>query len=181
MQTRDLVPHSDHPPLGVSAIRATLDLRDAHWLRLRWRVEGASQVVVPQLAGRRRRDGLWRATCFELFVQVTDETAYAEWNFSPSQAWAAYDFTGYREGMAERKVARPPVGNWRGGSSGLALFDAALSRRDLPSLPVRYGVSAVIEEEGGRKSYWALGHPEGNPDFHDPACFAGVLAAPGGP
>lgn len=178
MQTHDLLPHPDHPPLGVTAIRVSLDMRDADWLRLRWRVEGASRMVIPPLAGRRHRDELWRTTCFELFVEMPGATNYTEWNFSPSQAWAAYDFTNYREGMAERKAARPPVVDWRGGSSGLALFDAALSRRDLLPLPIRYGVSAVIEEEGGRKSYWALSHPAEKPDFHDPACFTGMLAAP---
>jgi len=27
-------------------------------------------------------------------------------------------------------------------------------------------------------SYWALAHPEGKPDFHDPACFAATLEPP---
>ena len=36
----------------------------------------------------------------------------------------------------------------------------------------RIGVSAVIEEVDGTKSYWALAHAPGPPDFHNPACFA---------
>jgi hypothetical protein len=39
-------------------------------------------------------------------------------------------------------------------------------------------ISAVIEELDGTKSYWALAHPPGQPDFHHPACFAGQLAPP---
>ena len=40
------------------------------------------------------------------------------------------------------------------------------------------GLSAIIEETDGTKSYWALAHPPGEePDFHDPACFALELAA----
>ena len=39
-------------------------------------------------------------------------------------------------------------------------------------------LAAVIEEEGGVKSYWALAHPAEKPDFHDPACFTATLAAP---
>ena len=35
----------------------------------------------------------------------------------------------------------------------------------------RAGVSAVIEETDGTKSYWALAHPPGPPDFHHPDCF----------
>ena len=38
------------------------------------------------------------------------------------------------------------------------------------------GLSAVLEEKDGTKSYWALAHPHGDkPDFHDPACFAAHL------
>lgn len=42
----------------------------------------------------------------------------------------------------------------------------------------RVGLSAVIEETDGTKSYWALRHPPGKPDFHHPDCFALELAAP---
>ena len=38
------------------------------------------------------------------------------------------------------------------------------------------GLSAVIEEEGGHKSYWALAHAAGEPDFHQPESFALVVA-----
>ena len=38
------------------------------------------------------------------------------------------------------------------------------------------GLSAVLEEKDGTKSYWALAHPlEEKPDFHDPGCFAARL------
>lgn len=39
-------------------------------------------------------------------------------------------------------------------------------------------ISAVIEEADGTKSYWALAHPPGKPDFHHPDGF--VLALPAG-
>ena len=39
------------------------------------------------------------------------------------------------------------------------------------------GLSAILEEIDGTKSYWALAHPPGDkPDFHDPVCFAARLA-----
>jgi hypothetical protein len=39
--------------------------------------------------------------------------------------------------------------------------------------------SAIIEEEDGTKSYWALAHPrEGPPDFHHPSCFVLELPPP---
>ena len=42
-------------------------------------------------------------------------------------------------------------------------------------------VSAVIEETDGTKSFWALRHPPGPPDFHHPDCFALTLPAPKSP
>ena len=36
----------------------------------------------------------------------------------------------------------------------------------------RLGLSAVIEDTSGGKSYWALAHPPGKPDFHHADCFA---------
>ena len=43
---------------------------------------------------------------------------------------------------------------------------------------VKIALSAVIEETDGTKSYWALRHPPGAPDFHHPDCFALTLEAP---
>jgi hypothetical protein len=39
------------------------------------------------------------------------------------------------------------------------------------------GLSAVLEETDGTRSFWALAHPdERKPDFHHPDCFAAQLA-----
>jgi len=40
----------------------------------------------------------------------------------------------------------------------------------------RLGLSAVIEETSGRKSYWALAHPPGKADFHHADCFTHELS-----
>ncbi|MDE2403420.1 MAG: DOMON-like domain-containing protein [Sphingomonadales bacterium] len=177
MQTHPLVAHPDTPALAVRGIGFSVVGLDADWLSLRWRIEGAGRLVVPPLAGRGRADGLWQTTCFELFVRAGDGPGYSEFNLSPSERWAAYDFTRYREGMVERPIARAPVCGLRG-SGELRIFDAAIPRASLPGLPWRCGVSAVIAEEGGHLSYWALAHPAGKPDFHAAACFVLPIAAP---
>ncbi len=48
----------------------------------------------------------------------------------------------------------------------------------LPALPefarakvIHAGLAAVIEDESGRLSWWALTHGGTQPDFHDPATF----------
>lgn len=177
-EARALRPHPAAPPRAITGVTARLDPSDADWLRIRWRIEPGRALAVPPLAGRARIDGLWRTTCFELFVARPDEPSYAEFNLSPSERWAAYDFTGYRAGMTQRPAARAPACAFRPGD-GFALFDAALAWPTLPSLPWRYGLGAVIEEHDGTTSYWALAHGAGElPDFHDPACLAATLAPP---
>lgn len=173
----ELVPHPASTPIGVAGVAARIIGLDAHWLTIRWRVDGVAALVVPPFAGRGRQDGLWQTTCFELFVKPEGEEGYAEFNLSPSERWAAYDFTRYREGMAERPMMRQPVCSPRRGGDVL-IFDASLPVASLPSMPWRYGLAAVIDEAGGEKSFWAIAHGRDVPDFHDEACFAAHLAAP---
>jgi hypothetical protein len=175
LQTHSLVAHPSFRPAEVRAITARIT-PDGDWLRLRWRIEGARKLVVPPFAGRGRTDGLWQTTCFELFLQVPGEPGYTELNLSPSERWNAYDFAAYREGMSARAFPREPSCTMRQGEA-LAIFDAAVPASALPPAPWRLNMTAVIEEEGGTKSFWALAHPEGQPDFHDAACFKGMLAA----
>ena len=177
MQTHQLVAHPAHPPGRVSGIEAKVIGFDTDWLRVRWRVEGAQELFVPPFAGRGRADELWKTTCFELFLRPEGGEGYVELNLSPSERWAAYDFTGHRAGMTNRAASREPDCTMRQGST-FAIFDAAIPRDILPAVPAAANFAAVIEEQGGVKSYWALAHPAAKPDFHDPACFAAELAPP---
>jgi hypothetical protein len=178
LQIYPLTHHPDHPPLAIRTIEARVIGHDENWLRLRWRIDGAGKLVVPPFAGKGRADGLWKTTCFEAFLQPQGGAAYTELNLSPSERWAAYDFAGYREGMVERRLPHEPGCTMRVGT-GLAIFDAAVPVGGLPELPADLGLSAVIEEEGGAISYWALAHPGEKPDFHNAACFAARLEPPG--
>ncbi len=142
---------------------------------LRWRVDGADDIVLPGFSGSERADELWRKTCFELFLGDRGGR-YREFNFSPSGQWAAYEFASYRNRAGNHELAEPPSMKAEKGPS-------ILSARVL--LPVRTldgarsaGLSAVIEETGGHLSYWALVHRREKPDFHDPACFAVAFASP---
>ncbi|WP_427968951.1 DOMON-like domain-containing protein [Altererythrobacter sp.] len=174
MQAYRLIPHPAHPSESVTAIEARIGDDDPNWLLLRWRVEDAGALILPAIGSKSRADGLWQTTCFELFLRPDGGEEYHEWNLSPSRQWNAYRFTGYREGMEGLSVARAPDCMMRPGSK-FAIFDAAIPRAALPMGPCVVGLSAVIEEQGGAKSYWALAHPQGKPDFHDSACFAATL------
>jgi len=117
-------------------------------------------------------DGLWQRTCFEAFVRQGDN-AYVEFNLSPSGQWAAYDFDSYRSGMRNREVLAPKITVESGPFEVVLTADL-----DVADLSGALALSAVIEETDGTKSYWALAHPPGRPDFHHAACFAAALPAP---
>lgn len=132
------------------------------------------RFAIPETSGPGRSDGLWQTTCFEAFLRSEGEAAYREWNFAPSGDWAAYDFAGYRESMTEADVTSPPYlrveDNFTWWALGATIAVGADTEWDL-------GLSAVLEEKDGTKSFWALAHPPGDkPDFHAADCFAAKLA-----
>ncbi|HVM23546.1 MAG TPA: DOMON-like domain-containing protein [Sphingomicrobium sp.] len=119
-----------------------------------------------------RADDLWQSTCFEAFLRSEGET-YREWNFAANGQWAAYDFRAYRERTGPADVSEPYLrmeDNFTWWAMGATI--AVEAQKDW-----QLGLSAILEEQDGTKSYWALAHPEGDkPDFHDPVCFAARLA-----
>jgi hypothetical protein len=122
-----------------------------------------------------RTDELWKHTCFEAFAGAPQSNAYHEFNFAPSTQWAAYRFGGYREGMTvATEIAAPHIEV----TSSAQHFElrVALEFPVPAGASWRLALSAVIEETSGRKSYWALAHPPGKPDFHHPDGFALELA-----
>jgi hypothetical protein len=140
------------------------------WFSVRAPLES---FVIPSSAGPKRADGLWQTTCFEIFLRQAGEQAYREWNFSPSGDWAAYDFTDYRQDMEPAAVAAPPYIRLE---DGLTWWTLGATIAIEAGQPWEFGLSAVIEERDGTKSYWALAHPSEKPDFHHPDCFVGRLA-----
>lgn len=179
METYRLIRHPDTPAVKVRSVDAYVVRNRDNYLHFRWRIKGTRALVVPEFVGPGREDGLWQTTCFELFLRSPGGDSCHEFNFSPSGRWAAYDFTGYREGMAERAMVPPPQSQ-ESRHAHILTFDTQLRSSTLPPRPLRLGLSAVVEEEGGVKSYWAMAHPPGKPDFHHPACFAVTLPAPHG-
>jgi hypothetical protein len=133
----------------------------------------ASRFVIPDAVEEPgRTEDLWQTTCFEVFLRVPGDDRYREWNFAPSGEWAAYDFTAYRDGRSDVEAAPPYIRvednmTWWALGATIAV-DAETSWA--------LGLSAILEEKDGTKSYWAIAHPPGDkPDFHDPACFAAHL------
>jgi hypothetical protein len=133
----------------------------------------AARFVIPQVEGAGRADELWRTTCIEAFLKPVSSPAYREWNFAPSGQWAAYDFTGYRENMSEAEVAAEPYVRMEDNLTWWAVGATITMPADIRW---ELGLSAVLEEQSGAKTYWALAHRSEKPDFHAPGCFAARLA-----
>ncbi|MBI4292314.1 MAG: DOMON-like domain-containing protein [Betaproteobacteria bacterium] len=118
---------------------------------------------------------LWQHTCCEMFIARKDSPAYHEFNLAPSGEWAAYAFDRYRDGALLPEEALEPHVVVRSTREELEL-DAVIRldrlSRTYAETPLLLALSAVIEDEDGSLSYWALRHPPGAPDFHHPHAFA---------
>jgi hypothetical protein len=154
--------HPDAPGRAVRGIRAAAS-RDGAALRLTYLIEGSIEAL--RLPPRGLRP-LWQHTCCEAFVGGTGSPAYREFNFAPSGDWAAYAFAGYRDGRPA-EIGDPRIAV-RLSASALELSASV----GVSPGALRIGLAAVIEERDGRRSYWALRHPPGRPDFHHRDGFA---------
>ncbi len=170
-----LVGHSSTLGDATRGIDAYAQAVDSGRVVCRYRLRADfSRVRIPPAQGAERVDGLWRHTCFEAFIKAPGGASYYEFNFAPSGKWAAYRFNAYREGMVPADLGAPPEIAVRRFDDRLEL-DAALRLDDgtvlrgAPHLDV--ALTAVIEEENGRLSYWALKHAPGKADFHHPDAF----------
>jgi hypothetical protein len=163
-----------HPDsLCAAATRIEADVSRPHpgCLILSYVVSGrVSDLRLPPVVAAARADDLWRHTCFEAFIRPSTGPGYYEFNFSPATQWAAYQFNGYRSGMRIATEIGAPRIEARSTAESYTL-QASLELDGL-LLPWRLNLSAVLEETNGRKSYWALAHPPGKPDFHHADCFA---------
>jgi len=136
-----------------------------------------SALRVPSVVAPLRVDELWQHTCFEAFLSVPPHTGYYEFNFSPSTQWAAYRFSGYRSGMQVASEIDAPRIEVSASPDRYTLRATLDLETNVPwSTPWRLGLSAVIEETTGNKSYWALAHAPGKPDFHRADCFTHELS-----
>lgn len=182
---RELVRHPQSPSAAAARVEADIRRDGGGSFSLRFRVIGApGEIRLPETAAPVFADELWRTTCFEAFVTPAGDSGYYEFNFSPSGAWAVYRFGGYRAGMTPLPQLADPLSSIEARADELIFAVAARldwSGNVAGALDWRVGLSAILEDQRGLKSYWALAHPGGPPDFHHPDCFALRLASEGGP
>lgn len=174
-----LTRHPDTPCRSVTSLEAEIERTWTHGFRLVYTLRGEIAALhLPARAEPKFTDGLWRATCFEAFLRAPGSTPYCEINLSPSTEYAVYEFAGYREAMQPAHCAPPEITTAM--SASALELGATFSTQRMLKLnaggPLQLGLSAVIEQADGAKSYWALAHPPGKPDFHHADSFAYELA-----
>jgi hypothetical protein len=166
--------HPGRTSRAVEHIEAECAVEEDGALQVLFTVSGrTAQLRVPPPAAPGRADGLWRHTCFEVFVGGSAGARYWEFNLAPSGEWAAYAFSDYRALDSDVLVTEPRI--LAGVTPDCLRLEAGVPLGACPFLGgdwLRVGLSAVIEEDEGRLTYWAITHPPGPPDFHHPDGFA---------
>lgn len=174
--------HPETATSAVQAIEAAVYWTEDEALALTYVVKGdLAGLRIPAPGPPRRGQGLWRHTCFEAFVSVKDKAEYYEFNFAPSGEWAVYAFRSYRDGAELNDEELTPAITVRRPSDFFGLDAIVRLPRALKidaRSTLRLGISAVVEHNDGRLSYWALKHPPGKPDFHHADAFGLELSPP---
>jgi hypothetical protein len=171
---RTLRLHPDSSCVAVTRIGVEVLRSQGDNLTFAYVVTGTIRdLAVPSMAASTRTDELWRHTCFEAFVGSSQSAAYYELNFAPSTQWAAYRFSDYRTDMHVATEINAPQITVRSNPERYILRASLQLGHLLRSRgsTLRVGLSAVIEEVSGHRSYWALVHPPGKADFHHSNSF----------
>lgn len=178
-----LLCHPATPAPVVRAVEARATWRADGQLSFAYRLWGdmARLLVAPE-GSPERTDRLWEHTCFEAFIALPGQSAYREFNFSPSGQWAAYAFAAYRQRDERCALADAPQITTRVFAGRLEVL-ATLAPGALPrgEKTLQIALSAVVEAADtvdGSHSYWALHHPGARPDFHHRDAFTLEIAAP---
>ena len=135
-------------------------------LRLKYEWGGDSSLVLFPNSNllSQRADLLWEHTCFEAFWSWDDQRRYWELNASPSGDWNLYRFDDYRSGqkredqVVQIQLERHPQ------SLDVHIDLTRIVEGEVSVLNL--GLTAVIELQGGLKTYCAIAHESDRPDFH---------------
>ena len=171
-----LICHAEARSDAVHGVRVRVERTADGILAVHYSLEGdLDRLRVPPPRAPRIAERLWQHTCCEIFVASKGLPGYHEFNLGPSGEWAAYAFARYRDGgmLADERL-NPGVAVRR--TAGKLALDAEVRLGQLSPVYLSAGLSlalsAVVEDDSGKLSYWAIRHPPGKPDFHHPDAFA---------
>lgn len=136
----------------LDELQLTFHLPEQHLYRLHQERESNSG----------RQDGLWKSSCFELFL-ATGQESYREYNFCWDGSWQCYDFDSYRSPQPGR---RPDVTSPRIQTSKDRLVVTIKEK-----MSSRFNVAVILEDLGGELLYFSIKKYGDTPDFHHPQSF----------
>lgn len=170
-----LIAHPAAPSATVERIAVTATRPSRDTIALTYKIHGDLDAIRwPDPTASDFAHELWMHTCFEAFI-AGEGDFYRELNLSPSTRYAIYDFNGYRGAMRDAEERDIRIAFDR----ATATLTAEVAMPALAEVAEwRLGLTTVIEDASGAKSYWALQHPRDEPDFHNQAGFVARLAAP---
>lgn len=159
-------PAQDVPNLTINGNVA----RQSNMLSVHYMLAGnLEDIFLPtQVTNPARKDELWRRTCFEFFIAAQDSAKYWEFNMSPSGDWNVYVMDAYRQiNMREETGTRELQFQVQKEANCLSLnvtidLNSIIEREKV----IETGITSVIQTNNSRESYWALVHPNAEPDFH---------------
>ena len=125
-----------------------------------------------------RSIGLWKTTCFEIFIGLKGSPKYWEVNLSPTGDWNVFSFSSYRNRENGNRLIEadgfsdlPFTSDRQADRYTLCLqrgLDALFSTRDA----LEIGISAVVKSLGNASlSFWSLNHKGDRADFHQRETF----------
>ena len=168
MQTFRLIPY---PVDSLPKIDIIGEIsRTENQLSIRYKVTGdIDQISLPPSStSPSRKDGLWKATCFEFFIAIPDQPQYWEFNMSPSGDWNVYIMDEYRRvGFREEiSIKQIQFEVWKEASEFFLNANVGLNPIIHHDDTLNVGITAVIQTKDKLESYWALAHPGLQADFH---------------
>lgn len=142
-------------------------------LRIEYGLSGPNcqAVIPPPSANPARRLQLWRHTCFELLLGPLHQPCYWELNAAPAGHWNILAFTNYRRGLTEEPRIGARVTTCRHPGRFSLCCTLPVASLECPG-PYRLAPAAIIRLADGRRTFWAVRHPDEAPDFHHPLSFA---------
>jgi hypothetical protein len=123
--------------------------------------------IPPPAATPRRKNQLWKTTCFEFFLGLIHSPSYWEFNLSPTGDWNVYHFASYRQGMqAENTFSTLPFTITAQSKKLTVNLETSLE----PLIPIEQkldiAIATVVSFKDKKISYWALNHCSSEADFH---------------
>jgi hypothetical protein len=144
--------------------------RKGNLLSIHYKVNGDVDLIIFPGTSKSpaRKDDLWKATCFEFFLAISDQPGYWEFNMSPSGNWNAYKMDAYRQvNMREEPAFTGLPFEFKQNDNNCSInISVNLNPIIQPAHNLQIGLTAIIQTKDGSESYWALSHPGSQADFH---------------